>query len=104
MKRLATFAALVLATAWLGCSSSSPAPELESTGYDLRVDAFFDATIEAEPRNSYSEIMRVARGVAPDDESKIQFDLDRLTRREDTSDFKLPVLLWMLYKYSDSDL
>ncbi|MGB5548439.1 MAG: hypothetical protein WBM74_17810, partial [Polyangiales bacterium] len=98
MKRLATFAALLVATACLGCSSSPSVAALEPTGYDLRVDALFDATIEAEPRNSYSEIMRVARGVAPD-ESKIQFDLDRLTRREDTSDFKLPVLLWMLYKY-----
>jgi hypothetical protein len=47
--------------------------------------------------------MRVARGIAPD-ESKIQFDLDRLLRREDTSDFKLPVILWMLYQYGDSDL
>ena len=103
MKRISAFALLVLALTWIGCSSSSSTPELESTGFDLRVDEFFDRTIEADPRNTYSEVMRVARGVAPD-ESKIQFDLDRLVRREDTSDFKLPVLLWMLYRYSDSDL
>ena len=101
MKRVTGFAVLVLSAAWLGCSPSSPSAE--PTGYDLRVDAFFDATIESEPRNTYSEIMRVDRGVAPD-ESKIQFDLDRLVMREDTSDFKLPVLLWMLYEYSDSEL
>ena len=101
MKRVAGFAVLVLGAAWLGCSTTSPTAE--PTGYDLRVDAFFDATIEAEPNNTYSEIMRVSRGVAPD-ESKIQHDLDRLIAREDTSDFKLPGLLWMLYEYSDSEL
>jgi hypothetical protein len=103
MKRIAGFALLALGAASFGCSSPASAPTLEPTGYDLRVDAFFDATIEAEHRNTYSEIMRVSRGVEPD-ESKIQFDLDRLSRREDTSDFKLPGLLWMLYELSDSDL
>ena len=102
MKNMAWLALLVFGLVWLGCSTSS-IPEAEPTGYDRRVDAFFDATIESDPRNTYSEIMRVARGVAPD-ESKIQFDLDRLVRREDTSDFKLPGLLWMLYEYSDSEL
>lgn len=102
MKNMAWLALLVFGLVWLGCSTSS-IPEAEPTGYDRRVDAFFDATIESDPRNTYSEIMRVARGVAPD-ESRIQFDLDRLVRREDTSDFKLPGLLWMLYEYSDSEL
>ena len=101
MKWMAGFALVVLGIAPIGCSTSTEA--LEPTGYDLRVDAFFDATIEAAPRNTYSEVMRVTRGVAPD-ESKIQFALDPLTRREDTSDFKLPGLLWMLYELSDSDL
>ncbi|MDH3653042.1 MAG: hypothetical protein OEN21_02130 [Myxococcales bacterium] len=103
MKWIAGFALLAFGVAGFGCSSSQSAPALEPTGYDLRVDAFFDTTIETDPRNTYSEVMRVARGVAPD-ESKIQFDLDRLTRREDTSDFKLPGLLWMLYEFADSDL
>ncbi|MBT8452695.1 MAG: hypothetical protein KJO40_12075 [Deltaproteobacteria bacterium] len=103
MKSVAALAVLVLGVVSFGCSSSTSAPPLEPTGYQARVDAFFDLTIEAEPRNTYSEVMRVARGVAPD-ESKIQFDLDRLVRREDTSDFKLPVILWMLYEYGDSDL
>ena len=86
-----------------GCSSGSDAEPPTSTGYELRREAFFDTTIESEPRNTYSEIMRVAKGVAPD-ESKIQFDLVRLVMREDTSDFKLPGLLWMLYEYADSDV
>ena len=59
MKRIAWFASFVFGVAWLGCSTSS-IPEAEPTGYDLRVDAFFDATIESDPRNTYSEIMRVA--------------------------------------------
>jgi hypothetical protein len=103
MKWTVGFALLAFGVAGAACSSSQSATPLEPTGYDLRVDAFFDTTIEADPRNTYSEVMRVARGVAPD-ESKIQFDLDRLTRREDTSDFKLPGLLWMLYQFADSDL
>jgi len=102
MKKIAWVAPFVFCVAWLGCSTTT-IPEAEPTGYDLRVDAFFDATIKSDPRNTYSEIMRVARDVEPD-ESKIQHDLDRLVAREDTSDFKLPGLLWMLYEYSDSEL
>lgn len=102
MRKLAWLASFALGVMFLGCSTDA-IPEPEPTGYDLRVDAFYEATIEAEPKNTYSEIMRVARGVAPD-ESKIQHDLDRLVRREDTSDFKLPVILWMMYRYADSEL
>ncbi len=88
----------------IGCTTDSPlAPPPECTGFEARREAFFDATIEADTQNTYSEIMRLAKGVAPD-ESKIQFDLDRLVSREDTSDFKLPALLWMMYEYSDSEL
>lgn len=96
MKLVARYALVALMGAWLGCSSSSS--ELEPpppTGCGDRVEAFFEATLDAAPTNTYSEIIRVERGVAPD-ESKIQFDLDRLIRPEDTSDFKLPGLLWML--------
>jgi hypothetical protein len=86
-----------------GCGNENPKlPPLECTGFEGRREAFFDTTAQADPMNTYSEIMRVKKGVAPD-ESKIQDDLDRLVRREDTSDFKLPGLLWMLYEYSDSD-
>ena len=96
MKLVARYALVALMGAWLGCFSSSS--ELEPpppTGCGDRVEAFFEATLDAAPTNTYSEIIRVERGVAPD-ESKIQFDLDRLIRLEDTSDFKLPGLLWML--------
>jgi len=74
-----------------------------ATGYELRKEAFFEATINSDSRNAYSEVMRLAHGVAPD-ESKIQADLDRMNDRLDTADFKLPALLWMLYRYSDSEL
>jgi len=102
MKQVAGFALLVLGTAWLGCSTS---PEFipESTGYELRKEAFFDQTINSESRNTYSEVMRLARDVAPV-EDKIQDDLDRMNDRLDTADFKLPGLLWMLYEYPDSEL
>jgi hypothetical protein len=104
MKLVARYALVALMGAWLGCSSSSSELEpLPPTGYGDRVAAFFEATLDAAPTNTYSEIIRVERGVAPD-ESKIQFDLDRLIRPEDTSDFKLPGLLWMLYRQADSEL
>lgn len=96
---------ILLVAALVGCSSSSSEPALEppETGYEQRRSAFFDLTVDVEPRNTYSEIMRVHRGIAPD-ESKIRTDLDRLVAREDTSDFKLPGLLWMLYEQADSVL
>lgn len=91
-----------LALTWIGC----PSDQLEApiaTGYELRRASFFQATANAEPVNTYSEVMRLNEGIAPD-ESKIRFDLDRLTNREDTSDFNLPAILWMLYEHDDSGL
>ena len=105
MKSVSKLACVVLVATSFGCSSSESGSESEpvATGYELRRQAFFDATVDAEPSNTYSEVVRVMRGVAPD-ESKIQNDLDRLIAREDTSDFRLPGLLWLLYKYSDSEV
>lgn len=103
MKAVARIAVGVLIATALGCSSDSSKEEPPATGYGARRAAFFQATLDAEPRNTYSEIMRVEKGVAPD-ESKIRVDLDRLVAREDTSDFKLPGLLWMLYEQADSEL
>jgi hypothetical protein len=105
MQRLVGFFCVLAlgAMSMTGCTNGGDAEPPPSTGYDLRRDAFFEATIDADPRNTYSEVMRVAKGVAPD-ESKIQFDLVRLVMREDTSDFKLPGLLWILYRYADSPL
>jgi hypothetical protein len=100
MKRIAGFVFLLFGTAWLGCSTSS---EVMPTGYELRKEAFFAETINSDSRNTYSEVMRLARAVAPD-ESKIQHDLDRMNDRLDTADFKLPAVLWMLYEYSESEL
>ena len=92
------------ASSTVGCGSDEgPRLDPQCEGIELREDAFFEATIDAEAKNTYSEILRVEKGVAPD-ESKIQHDLDRLVQREDTSDFKLPIILWMLYEYADSDL
>ena len=102
MTKLAWLTPLVLGAVSLGCSSES-LPQADPTGYEQRVDAFYQVTLEAEPRSTYSELMRVSRGVAPD-ESKINHDLDRLVNREDTSDFKLPAILWMMYRYADSGL
>jgi hypothetical protein len=102
MRQIAGFACLVFGVAWLGCSTGSDlAPP--STGYELRKEAFFEETISSDSRNTYSEVMRLAREVAPD-ESKIQEDLDRMNQRLDTADFKLPAVLWMLYEHSSSDL
>ena len=100
MKRVAGIALLLVGTTWLGCSTSS---DLAPTGYELRKEAYFEQTLSAESHNTYSELMRLARGVAPD-ESKFQRDLDRLDDRVDTADFNLPGLMWMLYRYSDSGL
>lgn len=103
MKAVAKIALGVLIMTALGCSSASSKEEPPETGYQQRREAFFQETLDAEPRNTYSEVMRLAKGVAPD-ESKIRVDLDRLVAREDTSDFKLPGLVWMLYKHADSEL
>jgi len=103
MKPLSKVTLVLSIATWTACSSSSPeAPE--ATGYEDRREAFFELTVnDAEPSNTYTELMRLEKGVAPD-ESKIRFDLDRLVARLDTSDFKLPGLLWMMYKHADSDL
>ena len=100
MKRIAVLAVVALGATWLGCSTSS---DVASTGYELRKEAYFQETLSADSHNTYSELMRLARGVAPD-ESKFQRDLDRMNERRDTADFNLPGLLWMLYEYSDSGL
>ena len=100
MKHLAGVAFLLVGAAWLGCGTST---DVAPTGYEQRREAFFDETINSESRNTYSEVMRLARRVAPD-ETKIQEDLDRMNDRRDTADFKLPGLLWLLYRYSDSGL
>jgi len=100
IQKLALSACLVMPIAWLGCSNDG---EDTATAYRSRQAAFFQATIESDPRNAYSEIVRLANGVAPD-ESKIRADLDRMHDRLDTADFKLPALLRLLYAYSDSDL
>ena len=92
MRLVTRLGLVVLGATWLGCSSSGS--ELEAGGYEERREAFFVETIEDDPHNTYSEVMRLERDEMPD-ESKIQHDLDRLTRREDTSDFRLPALLWM---------
>jgi hypothetical protein len=95
---------MALLATWLGCSSESPpAEDPPSTGYEQRRAEFFQVTIDSDPRNTYSEVMRLEKG-EPVDESKIRFDLERLYNREDTSDFKLPGLLWMMYKHADSEL
>jgi len=101
MKWTPGLSVLCWALVGFGCSSSSV--ECPTTEYEARKEAFFDATIESPSHNTYSELMRLARGVAPE-ESKIQRDLDRMNERLDTSDFRLPALLWMLYEYSDSEL
>jgi len=101
MKARFGFAVLLLSATVLACSSSSTEPD--PTGYDLRREAYFEATIEAESQNAYSEVMRIERGIEPD-ESKIAYDLGRMQDRLDTSDFKLPAILWMLYKHADSEL
>jgi hypothetical protein len=82
-----------------GCTSSS----VETCDFQCRKDAFFEETIAAPSDNTYSEVMRLERGVAPD-EARIQHDLDRMNDRIDTADFKLPGLLWILYKHADSEL
>lgn len=101
MNQMLGLSLVALIGAVLGCSTSSE-PENE-TPYELRVQAFVDATLDVESRDTYSEVLRLNRGVSPD-ESKIQQDLDRMDQRLDTADFKLPALLWMLYDYSDSGL
>jgi len=60
-----------------GCGSDGPKllPPPECKGLDLRREAFFEATIKADAKNTYSEIMRVEKGVMPD-EPKIQYDLE----------------------------
>ncbi len=102
MKSVVRVALVACVAASTGCSSSSP-QDPESSGYEDRRQAFFEQTIAQEPRNTYTEVMRLERGVAPD-EAKIRVDLDRLVAREDTSDFRLPALLWMMYKHPDSEL
>jgi len=56
-------AVLLLGTTVSGCSSSSSDPQ--ATGYDLRRDAYFQVTIEAESQNAYSEVMRLELGIEP---------------------------------------
>ncbi len=68
-----------------------------------RKEAFFRETINSSCSDTYSELVRLSKGIQPD-ESEIQEDLNGLNIRKDTADFKLPGLLRMLYQYSDSDL
>ena len=102
MKTIPGFMVLSAVALLAGCGSSSSV-ECTETEYEARKDAFFDATLAAPSNNTYSEVMRLARGVAPD-ESEIQQDLDRMNERLDTADFRLPAILWMLYQYGDSEL
>ncbi|HSN84053.1 MAG TPA: hypothetical protein VLS88_15845 [Polyangiales bacterium] len=100
MRHLPFWAFLLLATAWTGCSEDG---EQSATTYAERQQALFEATTQSPSRNTYSEIVRLANEMAPD-ESKIREDLDRMNDRLDTADFKLPGLLRLLYAYSDSSL
>lgn len=87
----------------VGCSDDGGNGIEDPCTFECRTDAFFEETLEAPNHNTYSEVMRLEREVAPD-ESKIQNDLDRMNDRLDTSDFQLPGLLWILYKHADSEL
>ena len=92
MRFLAWTAGVVFIVSASACTDSSPE---EACDFDCRKDAFFELTIDSPSDNTYSEVMRLKRGVAPD-EARIQHDLDRMNDRLDTSDFKLPGILWMM--------
>ncbi len=107
MRRLASFAFLVVAAASIGCSEDEGT---QGTSFAQRQQAFFEATLGSPSRNTYSEIVRLhVHRADPSaevtlDESKIREDLDRMNERRDTADFKLPGLLRLMYAYADSDL
>ena len=103
MKRTPWLSLLLGVVVSFGCSNGGGVVECPTTEFEARSEAFFEETIDSPSDNSYTEVMRLARGVAPD-EPTIQIDLDRMNERLDLADFKLPAILWILYEYSDSEL
>jgi len=70
-----------------------------------RKQAYIDATLNSNPRNLYTELIRLKQGVKPnEDVIKGGSGLAALNQRRDAADFRLPALLHILYDYSDSDL
>jgi len=70
-----------------------------------RRQAYIDRTIKSKHRNLYTELIRLKRGIKPDEEViRGGSGLAILQQRRDTADFRLPAILNILYFYRDSVL
>jgi hypothetical protein len=71
--------------------------------YEARRQAFLEFQVRNPGRGPYSEAVRVAMGLPPD-EGRIQGALDRMNERGDCADFGLHGILRLLYQFGDSPL
>jgi len=72
--------------------------------HQARLD-YIDKTVNSSRHNLYTEVIRLQQGIKPS-EDVIRGDggLARLKQRRDAADFRLPAILTILHKYSDSPL
>ncbi len=96
MKKTGVLLTLLAALLLSGCYYDIP-------GFTERREEFFDYVISQPPGNTYTQLVRVHRGVAPD-ESRIQADLDFINARNDCADFRVHSILRMLIQFGDSEL
>ena len=66
MKTILGFTVLSGLVLLAACDSSSGV-DCPETDFEARREAFFDATLAAPSNTTYSEVMRLARGEAPDE-------------------------------------
>jgi len=70
-----------------------------------RKRAYIDATLRSDSRNLYTELIRLKRGIAPNEAViKGGSGLAGLNQRHDAADFRLPAILSLLYDDATSDL
>jgi len=94
----------LLAVSYASANDRSSAFTNEDVSLERR-QAYIDATLHSNPRNLYTELIRLKQGVKPDEDViRGGSGLARLNQRRDAADFRLPALLNILYHYSQSDL
>ncbi|MEM8547858.1 MAG: hypothetical protein AAGF46_06820 [Pseudomonadota bacterium] len=78
------------------------APVLEPTVFEEAQLDFVENTISNGSGGTYGGLVHVSEGMAPPEGS---FDraLEKMNMRDDTSDFNLPGLMMLLYRYADSE-
>lgn len=84
-------------------SGFTPVAEQPVIAFTERQQAYIDYTVANPGGNAYASLTRLAAGETPD-EAPINEALRKMQAREDTADFNLPSMLYILYRYADSQL